>query len=332
MSESGKWRTLRSPKTLRSLSPAPIQIGSSLWIVNSHRIIEYHLDTNSVGAIFHHPRSFRNGISTCLCRNNNSILITNGERCNIFDSKTRNFSDTISFPEKIGPGQLCVAIGDYIHIFHGLRNPDGLYIIYSSINHTVRTFKGHCCIESNFNRHVLGRGIIKMNDCYQSSNKMLISGFARKQNDKPIPSVIVELILKFSIFELFKLAGCNSNDSFCIGTVQNGNGAKPIQWKRAPEYNLKHPMHRPGYIQHGPFIVTFGGLARVRDIPHSIDDIYILDLRKNCGWIQSPIKCPKRGEYRAVLDETQRVHLLSFWYDHELYCIKLSDVIPSSMY
>ena len=327
MSESDKWRTLRSPKAFGTLSPAPIQIGSILWIVNSHRVIEYHLDTDSVGAIFHHPRSFRHPISTCLCRNDDSILVTDGAICNIFDTKTRTFSDTISFPEKIGRGRSCVAIGDYIHISHGLGNPDGLYIIYSTINHTVTTFKGHCCIESHFKRTVSGTTIIKMNDCYQSSNKMLISGFARKQNDEPIPSEIIDLISKFCVFELFKFGGCNLGDFFYIGTLQNGDGAKPIEWNRALEYTLKHPVYDCGHIQHGPFIVTFGGATK----PGGIDDIYILDLRKNCGWIKSPIKCPKKGRYLAALDERQRVHLLAVWEDKH-YCIELSHIIPSSMY
>ena len=63
-----------------------------------------------------------------------------------------------------------------------------------------------------------------------------------------------------------------------------------------------------GHIMHGPFIVIFGG----RDPNYTyvyLDSIYILDLRRNCGWIESPLKCPRGMRCNAVLDANQRVHL-----------------------
>ena len=87
---------------------------------------------------------------------------------------------------------------------------------------------------------------------------MLISGFSRIQNGEPIPLAIIGLISKFGVFELFTFDE-GLTDSFWIGTLEDGNPAKPIQWNLAPEYTLKYPMSEFGYIQHGPFIVTFGG-------------------------------------------------------------------------
>lgn len=48
-----------------------------------------------------------------------------------------------------------------------------------------------------------GSDVIKLDECYQSANKMLISGFIRSQNGRDSPSVIVSLISNFAIFEVF---------------------------------------------------------------------------------------------------------------------------------
>ena len=154
----------------------------------------------------------------------------------------------------------CVAIGNYIHIFHGdyTRQGQGYYFVYSVNNNTNRTLKG--CHSQPY-RTLLPTAMrcpaIRTNDLCQSSNKMLISGFSRIQNDKPIPVAIIGLLSKFCIFELFSFT-IGLTDSFYIGKLENGDPIKPIQWTLAPEYTLKYPMSGFGYIQHGPFIVTFG--------------------------------------------------------------------------
>ena len=153
--------------------------------------------------------------------------------------------------------------------------------------------------------------------------------------------MIVDIVSKFCQFELFKFGGYDSSvfkraDSFYIGTLQDGDPAKPIEWVLAPQYTLKQPMNAFGYIQHGPFIVTFGGHgemlnARSRHVIDygKLDKIYILDLRDNRGWTESPIKCPMKTEYHAVLDDLQRVHLFPLNYRLQ-FCIDLQDLIPSS--
>ena len=169
---------------------------------------------------------------------------------------------------------------------------------------------------------------------------MLIFGFARNQKGRHIPSVIVDLISRFYNFELFKFGGLDLHDgqcvdSFFIGKLKNGNPSEPIQWQSAPEYKLKHPMRAFGYIQHGPFILTFGGISdgdsRAGANRHT-DDIYILDLRKDCGWVLSSVKCPQKARFHAVLDKKQRIHLHERIYGNQNhYCISLDEIIDSKM-
>ena len=155
--------------------------------------------------------------------------------------------------------------------------------------------------------------------------------------------MIVDIVSKFCEFELFKFGGYDLNgferfDSFYIGTLQDGDPAKPIEWKLVPQYTLKDPMADFGYIQYGPFIVTFGGRtvgprasSRAPKVfgYERLDEIYILDLRDNKGWIESAIKCPMKAVYHAVLDYVQRVHLFPLD-EHQQFCIDLKDLIPYS--
>ena len=285
-----------------------------------------------------------------------SIVLLHENGIVVFDTRSRTFGEVISL-SNIRWNASCVSIGDHIHIMNGLGNREGRYLIYSVTDQTVNTFEEpfHFMMGSNV-------PIIKSSDSHKSANKMLISAFARKQTGSNIPSVIVDLISKFSIFDLFQFGGSNllkahrskgsAPESFYVGSLQNTEsangqiGAEPIQWTVVPEYELKYPLSDFAYIQYGPFIVTFGGGSDegFRDgIPRNIDAIYILDLRKNCGWIESPIKCPKKTYFDAVMDQNQRIHLISRWgksavhrewfrnkavWEHEHYCINLTDVIP----
>ena len=125
-----------------------------------------------------------------------------------------------------------------------------------------------------------------------------------------------------------------------IGTWKDEDPSQPIEWMWMFSYNFPGPRCEFGHIQHGPFIVIFGGKRPFCDeliftSPEEsdlFDDIYILDLRKKSGWIQSPIKCPWKGTYDAVLDELSRnnVHL---WKDEgsQHFCIKLTDLFPPNM-
>ena len=373
MDNNGEWRILKPiqrPKERHSNSHeinVPIQIGSSLWIASNEQLIEYQLqsDSCSMGSMIPYPALFRFATSMWVksCKHkDDSIVLFNKRGIVVFDTTTRTFNEVTPIFHHFGWtvrwDSSFVCIGDSIHIMNGLhsglQNPEGRYEyhIYSMEDQRVNTFK-------ELLHFTMGRVPILKQGSYKSSDKMLISGFARKQTGRNIPSVIVDLVSKFSILELFQFGGLigpfsyapivRANDSFYVGSLANdgsANGAERIQWKLAPEYKLKYPLSHFGYIQCGPFVVTFGGVSdeRFRDgANRNTDGIYILDLRKNSGWIESPIKCPKKIQFHAVLGEDRRVHLLSRYgssgsqrkwfrskevWEHEHYCIDLTDVIP----
>ena len=207
------------------------------------------------------------------------------------------------------------------------------YTICSMIDKSSQYFRGLRVVPSLEGSHV-----IKLDECYQSSNKMLISGFIRMQTGNHCPALIVDLISNFPIFEVFKFGGYNMNerknvDSFYIGTLNDGDPTQPIEWKLAPQYTMKHRMMlKFGYIQQGPFIVRFGGtIVNPDNTRTDIDSIFILDLGKDRGWIESTFKCPGKGTCNAVLDDCERVHL--WFFDSKThYCIQLCDVLPLSTY
>jgi len=108
-----------------------------------------------------------------------------------------------------------------------------------------------------------------------------------------------------------------------------------IAWKQTPHWTLMRPLSFCGVIQSGSFIIIFGGEARSPSCreAHSpwtalSDEIYILDTRSNEGWIQSPIKCPAKSRYVAVLDHRQRVHIFTSWSP----CLQQQEVLDERHY
>ena len=232
-------------------------------------------------------------------------------------------------------------IGDYLHLFHGVtegfrrKKVNGNYTILSMIDKTSTNYEGH----------FLGRGrlferpgaVIKGLGSYESSNKLLIFGFIRNETKMHIPLVIVGLLSQFCVFELFQFGGMDfvsrSTDSFHIGTLKNGDPAAPLRWTVAPQYKLKQTVYGFGHIQYKQFIVIFGGsgsddLQCLNWQWPRFDDIYILDLSKQCGWVWSPIKCPSKMKCSAVLDANLMVHLQSHDELNGHWMRDLHDIIP----
>ena len=357
MNTESKWQKMTSIKEHydEETWTVPIEVGSSIWfaqtITESGGMVEYHPYSDTTDVMIDYPEAFGNikrgwrGIVSCKYKERFIVVLRWNRGCGfVFDTKTHEFLNPFSFQNEItkfGIGESCVAIGDYIHILHEGQgekaNSD--YMICSMIDQTSRKFRGPHLAPSLQNGG--GSQVIKLDECYQSSNKMLILGFIRKQTGDQSPAVIVELISKFAHFELLKFGGYSTNeekyvDSFYIGTLKDQDPTKPVEWKLAPQYTLKSdmPFWGFGYIQHGPFIVTFGGVLVDPEDPGNYtdaDSISILDLRKNCGWIQSPIKCPEKGICTSVTDDCGRVHL---WYaDSETHhCIQLCEVLPLPMW
>ena len=346
---------------------APIRVGSSIWITqrisNSGGMVEYHPASDTDSGIIDYPAALgkmRTGLRDIISfkyKNDSIVILSSLKSCGfVFDTKTREFKHQITIqrpkdcdsslrPECRLTHTLCTVIGDYMHIignnlFRKECKVTTDYTIYSMIDKSIQNFKNSHLAPSVQLGH--GSQVIKIDECYQSSNKMLISGFIRNQTGNHSPAVIIDLISHFATFELFKFGGFSYKENKCfpffyIGTLKDANPAKPIEWTLAPQYELKLRIRDFGYIQHGPFIVTFGGTVVNEDgIVNgrkftSSDDIFILDLRKNCGWIKSPIKCMQKGVCYAALDNNDRVHV---WFvDREPethYCIRLSDLFALS--
>ena len=333
---------------------APIRVGSSIWIAQRisrlNGMVEYHPESDTSSGIIDYPAALgkiRTGLRDIVSfryKNDSIVVLSWVKGCAfVFDTETREFKHPITIQRDIRD-TLCTAIGDYIHIIGDYEfRKDGTvttdYTIHSLIDKSTQSFQGSHLAPSVQLGH--GSQVIKIDECYQSSNKMLISGFIRNQSGNHSPAVIIDIISHFAKFEVFKFGGYSYKNkcfpSFYIGTLRDANPAKPIEWRLAPQYELKLPIREFGYIQHGPFIVTFGGTVVNEDgvlngkkfTPS--DSIFILELRKNCGWIKSPLKCPQKGVCFAALDNNDRVHLWIVDREPENhYCIQLCDIFALS--
>ena len=271
-----EWR-ISTPRILSNAS-IPISIGSSLWIAlrSDRGLVEFLPDSNSFGPDIEYPEEFKNQhlyAKTISCKYKAEsiiVIIPIGHFGVVFDTKTRQFSDVFRWESKeeseSGGWLSCIAIGDYLHIdtvgVSGKGYDIGDYIIYSMIDKTTRK------IEVGVTGKPLISTIIKSSD-FNQSNKILISGFARKGSPRHIPVEIVSIIIQFYHHKkLFKFGGRRRRpeqfiDSFYIGTLNKGDPAEPIEWKLTPQYTLPHPMKGFGCIHHEHFIVIFGG--RIQD-------------------------------------------------------------------
>lgn len=333
----------------------PISIGDSLWIAREHSngIAEIYPDFNGM-AVINYPQAFTKDMDTktkdfrwnsrhlsyMACKYHGTlIVIINPVQCRgiVFNTQTRKVSDCFEFGAprdwKSVHETSCIIIGDFLHIDSVVRSQYNEYkheyIIFSMIDKTAAKFKK---IKS---KQELCPAVFKTDGCYNASNKSLISGFMRHQSDqttKDTPAVIVDIISKFCKFELFGIR----YESLYIGKLGYGDPEELTEWKKAPQYTLKNlgrditSLRGFGYIHHGSLIVIFGGEVAHCVFPVCLDGIYILHLCDDKGWIESPIKCPMKARYRAVVDGTQRVHLF-VWERPEQYCIELKNLIPPSM-
>ena len=321
-------RRLRRSKTIFEHA-IPISIGSSHWIAQTIAggMVEFLPDFNNFAPDIPYPEEFKKyetrygnrNIISCKYKGDCIVIINAREHCGIvFDTRTREFSE--KFIIRVERWSLCVVIGNYLHI---KRSND--YTILSLTDKTQRNFG------IGVERQVCEQAVITFDDLHQSSNKTLVAGFARNCGTSDIPVVIIGLISKFTKFEFVKFGGQYVDslgkfpnqdeyvDSFYIGTLKNGNPAELIDWQLAPQYTLKHPMYGFGYIHYGPYIVTFGGKipGRRRSAynwrgykPEFTDNIYILDLRRNCGWTKSAVKCPRSRPTEFSTDAAQK----AIWY------------------
>ena len=202
-----KWQTVRTKGEKLAFvglhgGNAPIRLGSSIWFAQSNGMVQYHPDSDECSQAVRYPLNFipvgNDGSCTACKYRDDFIFVVNSYKrcCIVFETKTRSFSDTILFPLTFDDcSSPCVAIGDYIHIPNwkliGNYDHDDEYVIYSMTHIPVHIINGHSCA-STYSES----SIIKTNDLYKSSSKTLVSGFARSQSGRHIPSVIIDLISK----------------------------------------------------------------------------------------------------------------------------------------
>ena len=214
MDTDSQWQTLMEHFDVETWT-APIKVSTSLWFVqkitDSSGIAEYHPQSDSIVDIIDYPAAFgsisRNKcVVSCKYKEDSIVVLRYSAGCGfVFNTKTREFNNLFTFQhgKKTSIFVSCVSIGDYIHIFHshGLRRWNFDYTICSMIDKNARYFEES--VIDPLLQNEGGSDVIKLDECYQSANKMLISGFIRSQNGRDSPSVIVSLISNFAIFEVF---------------------------------------------------------------------------------------------------------------------------------
>ena len=322
----------------------PMRIGSSIWLafewVDKGGILEYHPDSDTFAPLIPYPKSkgFTGKLKFCKFKGDCIVAIGYQEqKAIVFDTTTCKYSKVFQ-TEGFIQRETCVVIGDYIHLLH---RTNGYYTISSLIKNEFGIFdsiKVHQHFKGPLESYRAQMPVIKIKDYDKSSNKSFICAFTRKQSKTQVPTAIIDVIAEFCVYEVFEFGGSNTGmslDSFYIGTLKNENPAMPLQWTLAPHYKLKQSVYGFGHIQHGHFIVIFGGTGFVKPSADKrggwkmFNDIYILDLCKSSGWILSPIKCPKEMKFHAVLDANQRVHLQSENSPQEHWVMDLKDLIPA---
>ena len=336
---------------ISSTSAQPVLIGSSIWFIkDNYGMFKYNIDSDTFSLSFKFnsnvfPKSFRSkrpGQRLCSCKyNDESIAVINGGsgQLIVFNTKMwsnhvprRNYSckfDTIiTFPQIFDAHPSCMAIDDFIHISFRKEDHEDYYVINSKSHEIVNFIRNRKCTPMK-TRPLSQVPILKAHLSYnrKSVRKTLILGLARNRIRMDIPNDITELISDFCAIDhnvMIKIGSktMEMSDSGALGT---GEDFEPINWSPAPQYALRQPIKEFGYIQHGPFIVLFGGVLKGGVYS---DYIFVLDLERNGGWIRSPIKCQEKGPCLAVLDENQKVHLFSKKRVKSVhFCIDLYDII-----
>ena len=346
---------------MQSFHIEAIGVGSSIWLahnmLSTGGMLEYHPDSDTVEPLIPYPPGDNrlNEIQLCKYKDSSIIIIQHESGRGLqFNTQTHEFSDMFQFGQIFLVTPSCIVIGDYLHIFHAVTEGNGKvlyngnYTIYSMTNKTSTHSEGHCLDQQGWYQYDVA--VVKGIGSYESSNKELISGFIRNKSKMHVPLVIGDLLSQFCAFEMFKFGGierdrktssnrqlrhCRTTDSFHIGKLRDKHAAEPIQWTLAPHYKLKRALYGFGHIQHEQFIVIFGGseFDSIRGKPRGprCDDIYILDLTKKCGWVQSPIRCPRQMQCSAVLDANLMVHLKDYEDADGHWKMDLNDIIPELM-
>ena len=227
-----------------------------------------------------------------------------------FDPVTHAFVEKLDINldqhEAIGAFSSVVTVGDHIHMiasiqgyYNGSANAQKTAFIYSPINNTIHRIKEKeyrnriscACVLRYKNKLVrFGEDGFGLNSVVEqgSIGLNLINGYIHVYIEKmsPIPSDIVHLLHEFY---------CDKHEYI---------------WSEMNNWKLPRPMMNFGYVIYNEFIISLGGMLRSREYS---DNIYVLNLNnKEKGWIESNIKCPHKGQFRAILADNEFVHLFNY--------------------
>ena len=264
----------------------PLCFGKSIWISTRYNDGEkgmIELDfANQRKRAFTYPAGLRPNKHVICKYDDETIVIVDGKNGKLatFNINTHDFSDPVEIP-KLGFHCSAIAIKKYIHIFHGSKNENNQYLIYSMKNGKITTFKD--------------------DECPTQMHHVAVTAVTKGKGTK---------IYKFGV----EKEGTNGPvHSFFTGTLKAKNGRKmgsqPIQWKETPKFALPKPLFGGGYVQYKSFIVIFGGSSNAT--------VSILNMNNNTGWNVAAFKCPTVGQFAAVMDnEEENIHL--FTYDQDV--------------
>ena len=213
------------------------------------------------------------------CKYNQKIYIIDGEQGEItlFNPSTKTFIKLLNIP-KIGTYPGAVVMHNKMHIFHGSRNND--HLIYNLDNNTLRVIQDATVING------------KMRQVHVT-----------KYGDR-----------------LIRFAGRNTSSHESVGTFMISSEIKPdqddkdITWSIKDEYDMDEPRLKCGIVVYKHWLLTFGGEGHKDGFKPDgyIDNIYLLDLKGNDGWIElEHVKCPIKSRYYAILDDNNMVHLIT---------------------
>jgi len=237
-------------------------------------MVEYDCVDDTVKKVVRYPPDFKPRCHS-LCRfQADSIVIVDGVNgvVVIFKCSTKKFSKAIPF-KKVGGSCSVVAVEDNIHIFNGLRNEAKDYFVISMKDRSVKRFRNN-----------------------DGSNAMTAV------------SVVKQSDTEFYKFGGYSMSSLNCSTDFFVGSLTDGNAAKPLSWTKKPAFALREPVSGFGCVLSGPSIFIFGGSTA----GCVLDDISMLNVNEQTGWIKTPAKCPAASSFAAALDDQQKVHLFSY--------------------
>ena len=307
------WNTHWIPHTSYIRNNA-VQIENSIWYSTDYDegekgMVEYCLITNQTKQVVKYKNHNIKPDRHCICKHKDKIYIIDGHKNGEiieFDPDRKAFIKKINI-DKIGWNPSVAVIRDNIHIYNGSTNKASIAFIYFPLNNTLKKIKDkfaaqairNVCLLKYENQLIRFGGTetrriktyhneIIRKDWFLIGNDYtpLVSGYCRKYENEvklgQIPEVIMEMIHTFYCAE--------------------------YNWSTF-DLKLKQPLSGSGYIIYEHFVITFGGKSS--NYYHAdIDKIYILDIENtDNGWIESPVKCPKKSRYIAVLTSDKNVHL-----------------------